>query len=149
MMPKSTAKSKFVVELDKKFLLNAPEVSFFIAALVMINQLRGLDRALKVGEIGKGTFMEKADAILAKLTETVAATERFDIVLPVMGYGQFSPFFWRWFNWWEDYFKGLTPMQVDEIEKLGRERESALEDYRPRDHWVRYRHTPVFTLVIT
>jgi len=41
----------------------------------------------------------------------------------------------------------LTPMQVDEIERLGREQEPALEDYRPKDHWVHYRHTPAFLIV--
>jgi hypothetical protein len=39
-------------------------------------------------------------------------------------------------------------MQVGEIEGLGRDREETLEDYRPRDHWVSYRHTPAFILVI-
>jgi len=39
--------------------------------------------------------MEKSNVVLAQLTDTVVATERFDVVLPVMGYGQFCPFFWE------------------------------------------------------
>jgi hypothetical protein len=91
-MPKSNANSKVVVRQEKKLLFNAPEVSYFIACLVMVNQLRGLARGFECGEIAKGSFMENANAVLSHLTETVAATERFDILLPVMGYGQFSPF---------------------------------------------------------
>jgi hypothetical protein len=149
MMPKSTAKSRKVVGRDKFFLLNAPEASFFIAVSVMINQLRGLGSAFQTGKIAKGAFMLKFNTVLAGLTETVATTERFDIVMPVMDYGQFSSCFWRWFNWWDDYFKELTPMQVEQIERLGRERDSTLRDYRPRDHWLSCRHTPAFILVLT
>ena len=71
------------------------DVSFFIACLVMVKQLRGLARAFQNGEIAKGAFMEKSNVVLAQLTDTVVATERFDVVLPVMGYGQFCPFFWE------------------------------------------------------
>ncbi|HWW02821.1 MAG TPA: hypothetical protein VNZ64_24190 [Candidatus Acidoferrum sp.] len=149
VMQKSTAKSRFVVEQDKKFLLNAPEVSLFSAALVIINQVRGLEQAFKLGTIAKGAFTKKANALLEHLTETVAATERFDIVLPVMDYGRLSPFFWRWFNWWDDYFKELTPKQVEEIERLRREHSSTLEDYRPKGHWLVYRQTPAPIPVIT
>jgi hypothetical protein len=148
MMPKSKANSKVVVG-QEKLLFNAPEVSYFIACLVMVNQLRGLARACESGEIPKGAFMGKANEVLSRLTETVAATEQFDIVLPVMDCGQFSPFFWRWFNWWDDYFEGLTPMQVGEIERLGREQDSALEDYRPRGNWLSHRHTPAFIPLMT
>ena len=148
-MSKFRAKSRFVVKQDKQFLLNAPEVSFFIAVSVTINQLRDLGHAFENRKIAKRAFMRKFNRVLAELTETVATTERFDIVLPVMDYGQFSSCFWRWFNWWDDYFKKLTPMQVEEIERLGRERDSTLRDYRPRDHWLSCRHTPAFILVLT
>jgi len=52
----------------------------------MVKQLRGLARAFQNGEIAKGAFMEKSNVVLAQLTDTVVATERFDVVLPVMGY---------------------------------------------------------------
>jgi hypothetical protein len=115
----------------------------------MVNQLRGLERAFKGGEFNLSAFLDKSNAVLSQLTETVSATERFDIVLPVMDYGQFSPFFWRWFNWWDDYFKGLSPGQIAHIERLARERVRNVDDYRPADHWVTHRHTPAFTLVPT
>ena len=141
--------AKLGAEQDNEVLFSAPEVSVFVAALALVNQVRDLDRALKGREIGKGAFMERASAVLAQLAKTVAATERFDIVLPVADSDQFSPFFWRWFNWWEDYFKELTPTQVDEVAKPGQAGESTLEDHRPKGDWLSYRHTPAFTPVIT
>ena len=148
-MPKTSAKSTVQLRQDKDVLLGEPEVSLFIACLVMVNQLRGLERAFKGGEFNLNAFLDKSNAVLTQLTDTAAATERFDIVLPVMDYGQFSPFFWRWFNWWDDYFKGLTPPQISLIERLARERGPTLDKYRPLDHWLTYRHTPAFTLVPT
>ena len=148
-MPKTTTKSTTPVEQEKEILHSEPEVSLFISCLVMVNQLRGLERAFKAGEFNLSTFLDKSNAVLSQLTETVTATERFDIVSPVMDYGQFSPFFWRWFNWWDDYFKGLTPPQISHIERLARERTGNVNDYRPEEHWLAYRHTPAFTLVPT
>jgi hypothetical protein len=92
--------------------------------------------------------MESCKGILGQLNAAADATERFDIVLPVMDYGRFSPFFWRWFNWWDDYFKELTSRQSCQIERLAREAKQSAEHYRPREDWVRYRHTPAFNLVI-
>ena len=145
-MPKTAATSKSGTEQEKEFLLNAPEVSLFIACLGLVNELRGLEAAFKRGESTRRDFQDRAKAVLAHLNETVDATERFDIVMPVMGYGQFSPFFWRWFNWWDDYFKGLTLVQICQIARQARERVPAVNDYRPESHWVTYRHTPAFTL---
>ena len=149
VMPKTTTKSTAQVQQEKEVLLTEPEVSLFISCLVMVNQLRGLERAFKGGEFNLSAFLDKSNAVLSQLTETVSATERFDIVLPVMDYGQFSPFFWRWFNWWDDYFKGLSPAQIAHIERLARERTRNVDDHRPQDHWLTYRHTPAFTLVPT
>ena len=148
LMPKTTTKSTAKVTQEKEVLLSEPEVSL-ISCLVMVNQLRGLERAFKGGEFNLSAFLDKSNAVLSQLTETVSATERFDIVLPVMDYGQFSPFFWRWFNWWDDYFKALTPAQIAQIERSARERASNVSDFRPQEHWLAYRHTPAFTLVPT
>jgi len=115
----------------------------------MVNQLRGLERAFKGCEFNLSAFLDKSNAVLSQLTETVSATERFDIVLPVMDYGQFSPFFSRWFNWLDDYFRALTPAQSAQIERSARERASNVSDFRPQEHWLAYRHTPAFTLVPT
>ncbi len=146
-MPKTTVKSGLGIERDQEILVRAPEVSVFIHCLVIVNQLRALERAFKNAEIDRAAFLDKSNSLLGHFNEAVSATERFDIVLPVMDYGQFSPFFWRWFNWWDDYFKGLTTVQIVEIERLARERPSVVGSYRPEAHWSHHRHTPAFTLV--
>jgi len=148
-MPKTVVKSKVRIEREKEFLLKAPEVSLFMACLGLINELRGLEAAFKQWESTRPDFQIKANAVLARLNETVDATERFDIVMPVMGYGQFSPFFWRWFNWWDDYFKSLTLTQIGDIGRQAREGFPTVNEYRPENHWVTYRNTPAFTLVPT
>src|SRR5690242_2030891 len=117
-MPKTTTKAPTQIQQEKEVLQSEPEVSLFISCLVMVNQLRGLERAFKGGEFNLSAFLDKSNAVLSQLTETVSATERFDIVLPVMDYGQFSPFFWRWFNWWDDYFKGLSPRSEEHTSEL-------------------------------
>ena len=148
-MHKTATKSKVGIEQDKEFLLNAPEVSLFIACLGLVNELRGLEAAFKHREFTIHVFRDKSNAVLAHLNETVAATERFDIVMPVMDHGQFSPFFWRWFNWWDDYFKELTLTQIGDIGRQARKGFPTVNEYRPENHWVTYRNTPAFTLVPT
>ncbi|HVV70682.1 MAG TPA: hypothetical protein VHI52_04145, partial [Verrucomicrobiae bacterium] len=64
-------------------------------------------------------------------------------------YGCFSPFFWRWFNWWDDYMKALSSSEIGQIDRLARGRKPAVEDYRPDGSWLRYRHTPSFRLVFS
>ena len=142
-MSKPTAESQAETE---RFLLQPPEVSFFIACLVTVNQLRGLERAFQAGDIAENAFLDKAQILIRYLSETVTITERFDIVLPVVSPGQFAPCFWRWFNWWEDYFRGLTQAQIGQIERLGRELSLTVNSYRPKDHWLSCPSTPPFTL---
>jgi hypothetical protein len=145
-MPRTT-QSNFGTEQKKEFLRNAPEVSLFITCLGLVNELRGLDVAFRSGELTRRAFSEQAQAVLAHLNQTVEATERFDIVRPAMGYGQFSPSFWRWFNWWDDYLKGLSVTQLGDLARQARERVSTVNEYRPENHWVTYRPTPGFALV--
>ncbi len=146
-MPNITVQSKLQAEQAKRFLLCAPEISIFGICCVMVDELRGLERTFKHRQLTQSAFLAKSTVVLAQLTETVRATERFSIVLPVVGYGKFSPFFWRWFNWWDDYFQSLTPAQISEIEALARERMPAANDYRPPGDWVRYRQAPAFTIL--
>jgi len=140
------AGSKSRNEEERKFLLDPPEVAVFMACCIMVNELRGLERSLKVGELTQALFLERANELLTKLGRAAAGTERFDLVIPVLGHGQFSPFFWRWFNWWEDYFVALSPTEIGEIERLGRELRFEVNAFRPTSHWATYRHTPAFTL---
>lgn len=147
-MPKPKTK---LAQVDEKqpFLQNPPEVSCFIMCLVMVNQLRLLERDFQGGEILESAFNSKAKALLSQLTPAVALTERFDIVMPVIGTGQFSAFFWRWFNWWEDYFGSLSATQMTEIERLGREMQATVNEYRPVGHWISHRDTTAFALITT
>ena len=108
----------------------------------MVNELRGLERAVEVQDIDQEAFEEKSKAVLDRLTEAARATQRFDVVLPVMRGGQFSPFFWRWFNWWDDYLKALSPSQVAESERNARERGSLVQELRPKGNWLTYRDNP-------
>ena len=148
-MPKTAVKTKIQVEQDNEFLTNAPEVSIFLACLGMIDELRHLERSFKGSAMSDQTFFEQFNAILCQLTHAAEATERFDVLWPVMDYGKFSPFFWRWFNWWDDYLQGLTPRQIGQLERLARGGKPSVNRHRPREDWLRYRQTPAFTLVLS
>ena len=145
MKPKLKTTDAEIVK-DQAFFLSAPEISVFVACCVMVNELRGLDRALQNRDISRSAFQEKTKALLSRLSEAAEATQRFDIVFPAMERGQFSPFFWRWFNWWDDYLKALTPSQIAETERRAQEPSLLLDDLRPKGHWVAYRDTPAITL---
>jgi hypothetical protein len=135
-------------EKDAAFFLSAPEISVFVACCVIINELRGLERSLRAGDISQSTFELKCTGLLARLDEAVESTQRFDIVFPLIEHCRFSPFFWRWFNWWDDYLKALTPSQVAQTERRARENGSLIDDLRPQGHWVKYRGTPAIRLPI-
>lgn len=147
-MQKAITKAKSQVEQDQEFLLEAPEICIFLVCLGIITELGLLERTFKTGGLRRVEFLDRLNAELARLTKIVEAMERFDIVLPVMDYGRFSPFFWRWFNWWHDYIKGLTPTQLGHVHRWARNRLPAVSQYRPPGHWLRYRHAPAFSLVL-
>ena len=139
--------AKVRVERDKEFLLQAPEICIFMACSSLVGELRALASALQGGEIKRRDCLEKSEVVLVQLLEAATATERFDIVLPVMGYGRFSPFFWKWFNWWDDYVKGRTPRQLSKLEQLARERKTCIKRYRPKNDWMKHRTTAAFLIV--
>ncbi len=114
----------------------------FVAVCVLINELRGLDSALGTGEITGKVYQDRSKDVMSRLGEAAEATYRFDIVIPQMQPGLFSPFFWRWFNWWSDHIKALTPSRIAELEQRAREGGSLIHDLRPRGDWVNYRSTP-------
>ncbi len=132
-------------EKDVTLFLSAPEISVFVACCVMVNELRGLQRSTHLGDINKSVSQVKSSAVWERLSAAAEATQRFDVLLPVMERGQFSPFFWRWFNWWDDYLRALSPSQVAETERRAREQGSLAEHLRPRGHWVGYRSTPALS----
>ena len=143
-MPNLNAKPESQEERHREFLLDPPEVAVFMACCIIVNELRGLERALKTSEINEPVFIDKSQILIQKLAKAAAGTERFDLIMPVLDDGHFSPFFWRWFNWWEDYFRGLSPSEIGEIERLGRELRLEVNDFRPKHNWTTYRRTPGF-----
>jgi hypothetical protein len=145
-MPKAKAKSKSQVN-RQEFLLEAPEIAVFMACCVIVNELRGLERSFRVGDLAQSVFAEKFDTLIGKLRKSAAVAERFDLVMPVVGEGEFATLFWRWFNWWDDYFRELTPTDICEIERLGREQRVELNSFRPKNHWIEYRQTPAIPSV--
>src|SRR5689334_9259609 len=100
-MPKTTSQIKVRILRGRNALRDAPEVSVFMACCGIVDELRGVACAFNAHQISKRLFMAKSKGILARLHDVAEITERFDIVLPVIEYGRFSPFFWRWFNWWD------------------------------------------------
>lgn len=149
-MPKTKTKSKSKLELGTRFLAAAPEVSIFLACVAAVNQLRALATAYEEGELTRIAFSRRSTGIIADLSELANATERFDIVCPVVEFGSFSPFFWRWYNWWHDFVRDFTPRQVNQVvlvAQRGRARTSTAS--RPKADWLHYRQTPAFALVIT
>jgi hypothetical protein len=86
--------------------------------------------------------------LLTRLRRTAEATQRFDIVLPVVDASNFSPYFWQWFNWWFDYSTNLTPAQFRKIEKLAQNRRKTVTRHRPKGDWIGYRRTPALVLQV-
>ena len=148
-MPKTKIKSKSKLELGTRFLAGAPEVSIFLACLAAVNELRYLAGAYESGGLTRAEFSCESSSVVAELNELAEVTERFDIVCPVLEFGKFSPFFWKWFNWWHDYMAELKPRQVSYVEKLARQFAPALKNHRPKEDWIRYRRTPAFALVVS
>jgi hypothetical protein len=149
LMPKAKIKSKLAVQRDELFLIEGPEVSIFLACASRVDELRVLARDYECGELTRIAFSRRSTIVVAELCKLVAATERFDIVHPLMDFGKFSPFFWSWYNWWHDFLWDFTPDQVCYLERKARESGSARSAHRPKNDWVQYRHTPAFALVVT
>lgn len=146
--PKTKIKSKAKPELEKEFLLEAPEVSIFLACVAAVNQLRALAAKYESGELSRVAFSRRSTVIVADLSELACATERFDILCPVFEFGSFSPFFWRWYNWWHDFLKDYSPRQVNQLVQEAEGGKWACGTH-PKSDWLRYRQTPAFALIVT
>jgi hypothetical protein len=147
---KTTTKPKKVRTEDKEFAVNAAEVSVFMACFGLVNELKTIHAALHKEELSNEEFGQKFNALLSQLCYVADSTTRFDIVLPVERYGQFSSFFWRWFNWWDDYLKALPPQVIIALRMATKEANLGfLARYRPSGSWIDYRKDPPFTVVNT
>jgi hypothetical protein len=149
-MPKTASKTKVLNdERDREFLLYAPEICIFMACFGMRNELIQLERTWpKPSTLGSSKLFQ---SLMAQFIQTADATHRFDVVLPVEirpqpALGTFSPFFWQWFNWWDDYLKGLHPVEIENVRAMAKGRMQCVEIYRPPGDWLRYRRTPAFTI---
>lgn len=143
---KTTTKPKKQVRVeDARFLQTAPEISVFMACFGLVNELKVLHAKRETG-LGEREFDRRFNGVLSQFCSVADSTYRFDLVLPVRGYGQFSSFFWRWFNWWDDYLKALTPLQISHIEWLASERSPDVNEFRPPGDWLAHRSDPAFTI---
>lgn len=147
-MPKTKIKSKSKLELGTRFLAAAPEVSIFLACAAAVNKLRALATAYDSGELTRIAFSRRSTGIVADLSELASATERFDIVCPLTEFGRFSPFFWRWYNWWHDFVADFTPRQINQLVLVTQESRPCRTATRPNADWLCYRQTPAFALII-
>jgi len=147
---KTTAKPKPAKVKDQEFADNACEVSVFMACFGLVNELKTTYAVLHQGKMSQEVFSHRFNSVLHQLCFTAESTTRFDIMLPVLRYGQFSSFFWRWFNWWDDYLKSLSPVRIMAL-RLAASGGVAdiLAKYRPPGDWIAYNSTPPFTAVNT
>jgi hypothetical protein len=149
LMPKAKIKSKLAVQRDELFLIEGPEVSIFLACASRVDELRALARDYESGELTRIAFSRRSTIVVAELCKLAAATERFDIVCPLADFGKFSPFFWSWYNWWNDFLMDLTSDQICQLERQAHQTGAARSAHRPKNDWIQYRHTPAFALVVT
>lgn len=145
-MPKTASKLESFAEAERDFRLRAPEISVWMACFGLTNELRTLDEKAALNLITSAQFSAGFNKILGQLREAADITHRFDIILPVQPNGTFSSFFWRWFNWWNDYILTLTPTQVSHLELLASSRVEAVNLHRPAGSWIDYRSTPLFSV---
>jgi hypothetical protein len=133
---------------DRAYLLTAPEISIFLVCYSMRNSLLELEHSHNEGLAPPEEFFSRFNMILAQFTETAEATYRFDIVLPVMALGMFSPSFWRWFHWWDSYLEGLTHRERVRLERLAMDRLPGIDSYRPPGDWSNCSCLPAFKIIV-
>lgn len=142
---KTAAKAKKVARENREFMDTAAEVSVFMACFGLMAEASGLSR--KASLVRPEVYAREMFALMRQLSEAAESTIRFSIVRPVEGFGTFSVFFWRWFNWWNDYVKSLNPDEVTELLRAVRDRDQAyLDSHRPAGDWLDYRKDPLFQM---
>ena len=147
-MPKGSSILKAVVETEREFLLHAPEVLLFSACLGIIQKVLTLERTFHSPENQPSRIYSSNQRPVFPTHAHGGSHGAIDIVMPVTDFGRFSPAFWRWFNWWDDYRRSLTPTEIDRLERLAQTRAPTINDYRPEGDWQTYRQAPPFRLEI-
>src|SRR5205807_1955444 len=143
-MSEATPESHVIEEFDTEFLLNASEIYIFSASRQVVEQLWTAEQSVKSGELDASAFVERGMRLFGQLSTLAEATGRFGIITPFSPEFGFSPFFWRWFNWWYDYHDGLSPQQLEHIHRLQETHDPAALQYRPYGDWLAYPDNPPF-----
>lgn len=146
-MAQTTPASNLMQEFDTEFLLHAPEIYIFSACRHVVDLLVAAQTPARTGGTRRARPEEQVSRLFSELSSLAQATQRFDIVVPVMPEAGFSPFFWRWFNWWHDYRQGLRAEELDLVHRLQEAADPGALDYRPHGDWLSYRATPPFGLL--
>ena len=130
------------------FLETAPEISVYMAlqglvqALYEVNGKKSLDCKI-APDIDTKLLMY--NALFARVADLIEATYRFGILRPVIivipeeYVYEFSPFVWRWYNWWTDYMNTMSPKQIEDLWRMHTEHDPELFKIRPPGHWIAYR----------
>ena len=140
-MPEATLASESRKQFDTEFLFRAPEIYVFSACSHVVDQVAIARAEASSGKQGASRCEERARLLAFQLWGLAAATQRFDIIVPLTSEGDFSPYFWRWFNWWTDYREGLSPEELDQVHGLLEAFDPAALEYRPPGDWLNHRST--------
>lgn len=147
---------------DRCLLVEVPEISVWMTAFGCLNSVEEVLTERRQLRISEKQYFKQVNGCLANLAETADATHRFGVLLPATmepnyrkhlrerddGFlkVEFSPSFWRWYNWWHDYVNTLSVAQRKYVYQLAVERLPGLEAYRPAGDWLNYRSNPVLVL---
>ena len=148
-MSKTISKSKGSKKRasDLEFRNSAPEIMVFLALYGLIYALKeAYTESVRTKETVYD-FSMKISPLYLRFRLAVEATSRFDLVLPIQGASTISTSLWRWYNWWDDYVKTLTPHQLEVISGYGKVNDPEVEKFRPDGDWIGYRADSSFTLV--
>ena len=136
-MPEAILAHESRKQFNTEFLFRAPEIYVFSACSHIVEQVAAAQEAASCGEQDS----ERARLLACQLWGLAVATQRFDIIVPWTSKGTFSPFFWRWFNWWNDYREGLTAEELNYVHGLLETFDPAALEYRPPGDWLNHRAT--------
>ncbi len=161
---KMSTKTEFVADSgrDGDILVHAPEISVWMTSFGCLRSVEEFLAEWKQKNITEKQYYKVVNSCLLNLAETADATHRFGVFLPATvephyrrhvrdrddGFlkVEFSPFFWRWYNWWDDYISTLSTIERRRVYRLALERLPALDMYRPAGDWLHYRTNPVLVL---
>ena len=142
--------------------LESSEICVWMTAFGCLSSMNEFQTARSARVLTDKQYFKKSNACLISLAETADATHRFGVLLPATVEPHFrkvarerddaflkidfSPSFWRWYNWWNDYINTLSIAERKHVYYLAMERLPGLDAYRPTGDWLTYRSNPVLVL---